>query len=230
LSLGATALATFVFASREQAAHARQRQAELQSEAAQARLALLQSQLEPHMLFNTLANLRALIALDPPRAQTMLDDLIAWLRATLSASRTLQHPLADEFARLRDYLSLMAVRMGPRLRWQLDLPPELAQQPVPALLLLQPLVENSLVHGLEPSLAGGQLRVRARRADARLVLEVEDTGLGLGDSPPTRAQGGFGLAQVRERLRTLHGESVRLELVPLAGGGTLARIELPFES
>ena len=92
----------------------------------------------------------------------MLDRLIAYLRATLAASRATTHPLQAEFDRLRDYLELMAVRMGPRLRYTLDLPPELATQPVPT-LLLQPLVENGIRHGLEPKVDGGSITVRARR-------------------------------------------------------------------
>jgi hypothetical protein len=90
----------------------------------------------------------------------MLDHLIAYLRATLGASRATLHPLADEFARLRDYLELMAVRMGPRLAYTLDLPEALREVPVPP-LLLQPLVENAIRHGLEPQVAGGHITVRA---------------------------------------------------------------------
>src|SRR5690606_22156517 len=135
-------------------AKARLEQEEAQRQASEARLRLLESQLEPHMLFNTLANLRALIGSDPPRAVEMLDRLNAFLRATLAASRSAagaqRHTLRDEFARLDDYLALMAVRMGPRLRVVLSLPEPLADCPVPA-LLLQPLVENAIRHGLEPS-------------------------------------------------------------------------------
>ena len=147
-------------------------------EAAEAQLMLLQSQLEPHMLFNTLANLRVLITLDPPRAQAMLDRLIGYLRATLGASRGTLHPLSAEFDRLSDYLALMALRMGPRLQVSLDLPAALRDMPVPP-LLLQPLVENSIRHGLEPKLAGGRIEVRAEQRGLRLLLTVRDTGLGL---------------------------------------------------
>ena len=147
-------------------------------EAAEAQLMLLQSQLEPHMLFNTLANLRVLITLDPPRAQAMLDRLIGYLRATLGASRGTLHPLSAEFDRLSDYLALMALRMGPRLQVALDLPAALRDLPVPP-LLLQPLVENSIRHGLEPKLEGGLIEVRAEQRGARLLLTVRDTGLGL---------------------------------------------------
>src|SRR2546428_7082195 len=115
--------------------------------AAESKLKLLESKLEPHMLFNTLANLGVLIGTDPPRAQAMLDRLIAFLRATLEASRSGSHPLAAEFARIADYLELMQVRMGARLRSRLELPDDLAALPVPP-LLLQPLVENAIQHGL----------------------------------------------------------------------------------
>jgi signal transduction histidine kinase len=201
--------------------------------ASQTQLKLLQSQLEPHMLFNTLANLRVLIALDPPRAQVMLDHLIAFLRATLDASRaaTLSgHTLATEFDRLADYLSLIAIRMGPRLSWTLDLPEALRSQPVPP-LLLQPLVENSIRHGLEPAIDGGRITISASTTDNRLVLSVRDSGIGLDAAAANPGGSHFGLQQVRERLASLHGTAARLQLeaVPAGqGGGTLARIELPL--
>ena len=104
---------------------------EVRGQATEAQLKLLQTQLEPHMLFNTLANLRALIGSDPARAQHMLDHMVAYLRATLNASRANTHRVQAEFDRLRDYLELMAVRMGPRLRYTLTLPPELAHLNMP---------------------------------------------------------------------------------------------------
>jgi signal transduction histidine kinase len=201
-------------------------------EATLARLTLLQSQLEPHMLFNTLANLRALIASDPARAEALLDRLIDFLRATLAASRASSHPLADEFARLADYLALMQVRTGGRLRTTLDLPPELARVPVPP-LLLQPLVENAIRHGLEPQRGPGELVVTAATEAGMLVLAVADTGRGLEAAAAARApgepRGGFGLTQVRERLQTLHGDAARFTLEPRPGGGTRAEIRLPLQ-
>ncbi|HXD08251.1 MAG TPA: histidine kinase [Burkholderiaceae bacterium] len=194
---------------------------------AQTQLKLLESQLEPHMLFNTLANLRVLIALDPPRAQAMLDRLIAFLRATLSASRGAgMHPLSAEFERTCDYLALMQVRMGERLTTQLELPDELAAQPVPP-LLLQPLVENAIQHGLEPHRGGGRIHVVASREGNDLVLSVRDTGAGL--DPRHRSQGtGFGTQQVRERLATVYGARASFTLEPAEGGGTRATLRLPL--
>ncbi|MBX3643911.1 MAG: histidine kinase [Rubrivivax sp.] len=194
--------------------------------ASEQRLALLASQLEPHMLFNTLANLRVLIGADPPRAQAMLDRLILFLRATLDASRQGTHTLGAEFARLHDYLELMKVRMGARLDTRLDLPDALAAHPVPA-LLLQPLVENAIKHGLEPQPRGGQLRVSASAQGPQLVLRVRDTGRGL---PAAPGGGGFGLNQVRERLHALFGDAASLEAVDAADaeGGALITIRLPL--
>src|SRR5512138_1333345 len=149
LSLGFTISAVYFLHSRGRMATLQALTEAAQRSAAEAQLRLLQSQLEPHMLFNTLANLRVLIGTDAERAQAMLDRLIAFLRATLAASRSGSHTLADEFARVDDYLALIAVRMGSRLQVRLDLPPELRGGAVPA-LLLQPLVENSVRHGLEP--------------------------------------------------------------------------------
>ncbi len=222
-----------------------------QRQAAENQLRLLQSQLEPHMLFNTLANLRVLIGLDADRAQAMLDHLIAFLRTTLAASRADVQPLATEFNHLRDYLALMAVRMGPRLQVNLNLPSELADLPVPP-LLLQPLVENSIKHGLEPKIEGGRIDVLARCEGADLVLVVRDTGIGRSASAravatstaapaasatrtdtlggPALAGSGFGLLSTRERLRTLHGDhaSLRFDDAPDADGGTRVTIRLPL--
>jgi LytS/YehU family sensor histidine kinase len=199
-------------------------------EAAETQLMLLQSQLEPHMLFNTLANLRALISADPNRAQEMLDHLIAFLRSTLSASRTVQHPLSTEFERTADYLALMKIRMGDRLATELNLPGDLAGTMVPT-LLLQPLVENAIKHGLEPHIAGGRISVHARRDGQHLVIDVRDTGVGL--DATSSAQGTqFGLEQVRKRLSTRHGAQASLTLAAAAdsGGGTLASVRLPLET
>jgi hypothetical protein len=216
--------------------------------AAESQLRLLQSQLEPHMLFNTLANLRVLVTLDPPRAQAMLDRLIGYLRTTLGASRQDLHPLASEFAMLDDYLALMSMRMGPRLQVRLSLPEALRHLPVPP-LLLQPLVENSIRHGLEPKVAGGRIEVQARQQGGQLCLTVRDTGIGLvaaaaaADSSPasTRAPpisrpaasaeiSGYGTRHVAERLRALYGDAARFRLTELADteGGTLAEVLLPL--
>jgi len=232
LSLGIT---YFFYARGRMAAMETRTETALRS-AAESQLKLLESQLEPHMLFNTLANLRVLIAQDPPRAQAMLDRLIAFLRATLDASRSGlgSHSLSEEFARIDDYLELMQTRMGNRLSRRLDFPDDLGRLSVPP-LLLQPLVENAIKHGLEPTIAGGWIRVSAQREGNTLVISVRDTGAGiggegaagLGASPPGGSR--FGVQQVRERLAALYGKSASLELVAASDdeGGTLAIVRLP---
>ncbi|MET0509936.1 MAG: histidine kinase [Burkholderiaceae bacterium] len=193
---------------RELAGAERMRAEAASRQATEAQLGLIRAQLEPHMLFNTLANLRSLITTDPPRAQRMMDRLISYLRATLSASRHDSVPLAAEFELLRDYLELIAIRMGPRLRYTLDLPPALAGEPVLP-MLLQPLVENAVRHALEPAVEGGTIEVCATADGATLCLVVEDTGVGF-DGRARSSGGGFGLEQVRERLRTAHGDAAGL--------------------
>lgn len=195
--------------------------------AAESQLKLLVSQLEPHMLFNTLANLRVLIGLDPPRAQAMLDRLIGFLRATLEVSRVGTHALASEFARVADYLELMQIRMGPRLRVRLHCAPELAALPVPP-LLLQPLVENAIKHGLEPRLDGGSIDVSAARDGDTLVLTVRDDGIG--PHGGINVDGGFGMLQVRERLSALYGAAGTLTLQAAGDGarGTIATVRMPM--
>ncbi|MBX3586743.1 MAG: histidine kinase [Ramlibacter sp.] len=220
---------SYYFYNLNKGAYLERKMAEARQHANEARLKVLETQLEPHMLFNTLANLRVLIGTDTQRAQQMLDHMIAYLRATLSASRASTHPLQAEFDRLRDYLELMSIRMGPRLSYQLDLPDALAAQPVPP-LLLQPLVENAIKHGLEPKVEGGRVSVSARLEGAELVLEVADTGVGLEAAAPgdtERASPGFGVAQVRERLATSYGAESAIELVAANGGGSTATVRFP---
>ncbi len=220
---------TYFFQSREIIATQKSEVETAQRQAAEQQLKLLESQLEPHMLFNTLANLRALIGVDPARAQAMLDQLIAFLRASLAGSRARFHPVASEFQRLRDYLALMQIRMGPRLETNFVLPPELGAALVPP-LLLQPLVENSIKHGLEPHVAGGRIDVSAAREGESLVLRVLDNGAGLVDAGVDGSR--YGLAHVRERRATLNGDRAACELGPArdGGGGTLATIRVPLQT
>jgi len=226
---------TYYFYNKGKGQHLQRRIAQANLHASEAQLKLLQTQLEPHMLFNTLANLRALISVEPARALLMLDHLVAYLRATLDASRATSHSLQAEFDRLRDYLELMAVRMGPRLAFTLDLPPELAQHPVPP-LLLQALVENSIQHGLEPKVQGGSITISARRSGEQLLLEVADTGVGSTADlnlasislESTSTSSSFGVAQVRARLQASYAERAGLAFVPGSQGGTRACIHIPF--
>ena len=220
LLFGATVCAAFVWHFIREATLERE-----QALAAEARLKLIESQLEPHMLFNTLANLRALIQTDARRAIEMLDRFNDYLRATLAASRTSTHALDVEFARCRDYLELMAVRMGARLAFSLDLPHALAHLSVPP-FVMQPLVENALRHGLEPHPAGGTVILTARAEAQQLLLDVRDNGAGLSHAI---TGSGFGLTQVRERLNARYGKAATLSVTAQMDGGVSAQIRIPLE-
>lgn len=212
----------YYFWSRNRMAESAAAAAEARRAGAEAQLRLLQTQIEPHMLFNTLANLRTLVEIDPPRAQTMIDELIVYLRATLSASRRPLVPLAEEFAQLRAYLELMKVRMAHRLDYALELPEAHADAKIPP-MLLQPLVENAIKHGLEPKIPGGRITVTVSGDATRLVIDVSDDGVGLvGQTTP-----GYGLTHVRERLAALHGDAALVRMNSNDAGGVTVRLELP---
>jgi signal transduction histidine kinase len=201
----------------------------IERQALQAQLRLLQAQIEPHMLFNTLANLQGLIAIDPQQASQMLDHLIQYLRATLSATRFETTTLAQEFEAAEAYLGLMAVRMGARLAYRCILPDNLRGARLPA-MLLQPLVENAIIHGLEPKIEGGTVTVEARAHANALEICVTDTGLGLDDTAPAAKGTGVGVTTTRERLQALYGARAALTLIPAQPHGVLARLTLPLET
>jgi signal transduction histidine kinase len=200
----------------------RHRSAELERGRIEAQLKLLQAQIEPHFLFNTLANLDALIATDPKRARVMLAHLNDYLRATLAAARKAHSSLGEEFALLRNYLEVLSIRMGPRLQFELALPEPLAAREVPP-MLLQPLVENAIKHGLEPKVEGGKVRVSASEASGRLVLEVADNGLG----QPASGGAGVGLANLRERLAAAFAGAATVQAGANPAGGYTVTLTLP---
>ena len=206
----------------------RERLACSERDAVEARLKLLQAQIEPHFLFNTLANLQALIGADPQRAQVMLGHLDGYLRATLASTRNDKCTLSEEFALLRGYLEILAIRMGPRLAYSLVLPPALAAAKLPP-MLLQPLVENAIKHGLEPKVEGGTLRVEASAEGRQLILVVEDSGLGYGAAATATSGTGVGLLHVKERLAAVYGDAATAEVSEAAGGGVRITLRLPWQ-
>lgn len=208
------------------------RSAAIEKQAMQAQLQLLQAQIEPHMLFNTLANLQGLIAMDAQRAQHMLQQLIEYLRATLSSSRAERTTVENEFSLLSAYLGLMSVRMGHRLSYNVQLPESLRDIMIPP-MLLQPLVENAIKHGLEPKVEGGHIDVTAIEGKGLLTLTVADTGLGFDSSDSDgsdKSRAHIGLANVRERLHALYGERASVLLTPNTPSGVVARLTIPVTS
>ena len=202
-----------------------------QRELADAQLHLVKAQVEPHMLFNTLANLRALIMEDQVQAVQMLDRLNGFLRASLNRNRQTTLRLSDEFQLLTNYLELMKVRLADRMSYQLNLPEPLRAVEIPT-WLLQPLVENAITHGLELSLKGGSISVSASQVGQNLVLKVTNTGEPLRsdfdlDQLQPSSDGGFGLYQCRERVKQLYEGRATVQVLSSASE-THVLITLPI--
>ncbi len=215
------------------AREARAREATLRAEAererfakrtAEAELKLLQAQVEPHFLFNTLANLRWLVQSGSKDALPMLDHLIDYLRTALPEMRAEGSTIAREAALARAYLEIIRIRMGGELAFAIDVPAALEPHPFPPLMLMT-LVENAVKHGIAP-VGRGRIDVRVLRAGDRVRLEVDDDGRGLAATPGN----GVGVANVRERLAAVHGDRATLALQAREGGGTRAVIEIPREA
>lgn len=200
----------------------RARFAEMERNATLANLRMLQAQIEPHFLFNTLANVTSLIHPAPDKAKHMLESFITYLRGSLATSRDETTTLAREFKLMQDFLEILKIRMGDRLEVEIDLPDDLAAAAVPP-MLIQPLVENAIKHGLEPKMEGGVLRLQAERDGANIRIHVIDTGLGFSGATSS----GVGLRNVRERIKALFGDAGRLSIEEISGGGTRVVITLP---
>jgi sensor histidine kinase YesM len=201
-----------------------------QKDLVQAQLRMLQAQIEPHFLFNTLANVQSLIKREPAAAHDMLDRFIGYLRQSLNASRSTEGTLAQEISLLRTYMDLLKVRMGDRLSFRVEVPDDLHTLSI-APMLLQPIVENAVRHGLEPKVEGGSVVLAARRVGGGVEISVRDDGLGI-DAAQSRnlahesASGGVGLSNLRERLHVLYDGRAKIETLD-AAPGTEVRITLP---
>ena len=209
---------------------------QLRRQVAEAQMAAMHAQLEPHFLFNTLASIDHLIQTDPPRASRMQQSLIALLRATMPNLREgkaqLRRTLGEELAVIHPYLDILKTRMEERLQTNLQVPPGLLSAEFPP-MMLQSLVENAIKHGLEPKPQGGEITIEALVADGRLLVNVCDTGVGFGASPPTAANPtiaplGSGLENIRERLKHLYGTEATLTIARNEPEGTAVRISLPY--
>jgi len=196
----------------------------LAKQAIEAELKLMQAQVEPHFLFNTLASVQYLTETDPRAANRLLGHLIDYLRAALPQLRASSTTLGKEVGLAEAYLNILRMRMGSRLAFAIDVPADLAAHPFPPNLLIS-LVENAIKHGIEPAADGGTVSVRARREGAVLVIDVQDTGRG----PAGAARGGLGvgLANVRERLAALYGPRAQFQLAGTLPAGTCATLSIP---
>jgi hypothetical protein len=192
---------------------------------AEARLHVLSAQLQPHFLFNTLHAVSALIYEDPPRAERLLSRLSEMLRLTLRSGTRVETTLAEELALLRRYAEIQETRYGDRLRVAFDVEPAVRGAMVPR-LILQPLVENAIRHGITRRITAGRVDVRAWEGQGRLHLVVSDDGVGLREGFPVRE--GVGLAITRARLRQLYGPEQRVDLTPAPTGGAVCALSMPF--
>ena len=194
----------------------------------EARLQALRYQLDPHFLFNALNTISAQVEADPRLARRMIEHLGDLFRATLGSHGRHETALAQELEILGHYLSIQSIRFGDRLRVTIDVPPPLMSSQVPT-LVLQPLVENALRHGVSPRLAGGTIRIASRQEGGDLLLTVEDDGVGLPPDWPAVGPSGLGLSITRQRLEGLYGpRHDRLDVRPRDGGGTIVRVRLPL--
>jgi hypothetical protein len=236
---GASLLATIVislamwsYAKREEARRVQERTEHL---LAQAELRMLRAQLEPHMLFNTLANLRALIEEDPKASLIMVDQFIAYLRGALGGSRVNERPLVEEFDQINAYLALMKHRLGARLAWTTKLPITLNNALIPS-FLLQPLVENAVRHGIEPLSSGGTVTLDAVISNSMLLLTITNDAStdvinrdhAKQSTISTDTGSNYGLAHVRQRLKASYGDSATFSLDQSLANRTVATLTLPY--
>ena len=193
-----------------------------EKKAVESNLKLLQAQIEPHFLFNTLSNILSLLETDLEKGKCMMEDLIHYLRTSLSKTREDTTTIGQEMEMIRAYMNIFKVRMGDRLRYKVDVPDSINDIPFPP-MLIQPLVENSIKHGLEPKIEGGEVFIHGEKNEEILRLEVADTGVGFYEE----GDPGTGLSNIRERLQSIYGDKGRLILEENRPCGLRAIIEVP---
>lgn len=212
-----------IMESRTKLEQTRAAQLEQQQQLTQSQLSALQAQIEPHFLFNTLANIHSRIDADPATAKVMLEHLTQLLRQNLSRSRSGRTTLAQELELVESYLGIQALRMGERLHFSIEVPADLRQFPFPP-LLLQPLVENAVLHGIEPKVQGGRVSITVEQSSDRIIVAIIDSGVGLQQG---ESGSGIGLENTRARLKGLYGERGLLSLQENSSGGITATVEIP---
>jgi LytS/YehU family sensor histidine kinase len=211
---------------REQALRFEVERSELERQASAARLKLLQAQVAPHFLFNTLANVQALVETGSPRATDVLRSLIAYLRAAVPRLDDPQTTLGQELQLVQAYLELMHMRMPDRLQFTVHVDPDAQALRCPPMTLLT-LVENAVRHGIDPSEEGGRIDILVTRKGDRCLLRVSDTGAGLGQASSSL---GTGLSTLRERLELAFGGDAQLRVTAQHPRGVLAEVEFPAQT
>lgn len=230
LNLAFGPLAIFFFMSREHISEAKRmileekiRNLDMKNLATEAELKLLQAQIEPHFLFNTLSNILSLIESDPAKAKIMMEHFSDFLRGSIHLARNREVALSQEMELVKNYLDIHRLRMGERLRYDISIPGHLLEYLIPP-LLIQPLVENSIKHGLEPKIAGGTIFIAGEVEGDMLRISVVDSGRGITENS---GGNGIGLENVRRRIQMLCNGKGRLIIEENAPSGIRAIIEVP---
>jgi len=223
---------TFFFVGREQMLRTKTKLQALkinnldqQKTIAETNLRLLQAQIEPHFLFNTLSNVISLVDKEPQKSKALLESLTDFLRSSLKRSTDRHQSLQGEISLITNYLDIMKIRIGKRLKYSIHLQDEIVDCSFPP-LLLQPLVENAIIHGIEPLPEGGVIDIDIAKDEDKLCITVSDTGIGLA----TDNIKGFGLTNIRDRIRRMYSNNGRLEIEENKPRGVKAAIEIPYET
>ena len=217
---------TYIFFSLQKISDEKIKRMEMEKNSVITEIKLLQSQMEPHFLFNTLSNILGLIDPDPAKAKRMLESFTLFLRVSLVTARSETVTLSQEMDVVKNYLDIFTVRMGDRLKYRIDIPADLQGFRIPP-LLIQPLVENAVKHGLEPSISGGELVISGSREGDRVRIVVADSGLGINELSPGS---GIGVENIKKRLELVYGGRARLVFEENKPKGLKAVVEMPYEA
>ncbi len=202
-------------------------ESDVQRQLTETRLRLLQAQIEPHFLFNTLASAQQLSQKGAPDAAKLIGHLVRFLRMSIPSMREDRGALKRELAQVAAYLSIMQTRMGERLAFAVHADPEVENFALPPALVMT-LVENAIKHGIEPSAVGGRIDVSAERVDQCVVISVRDTGVGFTSTESSEIGGGLGLSNIAQRLQAIYGVDARVKLTQNTPRGCVAVLTLPM--
>jgi LytS/YehU family sensor histidine kinase len=219
-------IVSYVFFSLAKLSEEKIKRLDMGKNAAEAELKLLQSQMEPHFLFNTLSNVTSLMDNDREKAKHMLESFTAFLRGSLMTARQRTVTLTQEMDVVKNYLDVYSVRMGDRLFYRIDIPDSLRHIMIPP-LLIQPLVENAVKHGLEPAITGGEISIQAKREGDAVRITVADSGMGI---DTTGTGNNIGIGNIRKRLELMYGDRGQLFLEENKPRGVKVVVEIPYET